>query len=276
MNSCVIPAAIKNFLQDPILSMTPLTGGSVCQTYKITTHSQAFVYKHLHDAPEDFFRQEKAGLQYLAQSNSFKTPHVVLCDKDFMLMEYITHANHPRWEQFGERLANLHRHTAADYGLESNNFFAALPQNNQWQTHWLDFYRDQRLAPLIQHPLFNQHDRQQWDTLLGKLEQYIDNSEPASLIHGDLWNTNILFAEQDIYVIDPAVYYASREIEIAYLEFVGDAHPQLLRAYQEYYPLSKDYAERKNLYLLYPYLIHLHLFGEAYLAGLRNILNYYC
>ena len=114
---------------------------------------------------------------------------------------------------------------------------------------------------------------------MGKILQLIDtaldNSEPPALIHGDLWNTNIIFTEKEIYLIDSAVYYASREIEIAYLEFVGNFYPPLIEAYQANYPLSKQYAERKNFYLLYPYLIHLHLFGEMYLPGLRQILQYY-
>ena len=118
-------------------------------------------------------------------------------------------------------------------------------------------------------------DKKRWQVLLNKLDSYIDNSQPPSLIHGDLWETNILFTDEDIFLIDPACYYASREIEIAYLEFVGDAHVALMEAYQSTYPLSEDYQERKNLYLLYPYLVHLHLFGKTYLPGLQKILRYY-
>lgn len=276
MNKVVIPPTLLHFLNDSILSVTPLTGGSVCNTYKIVTHTQAYVYKHLNNAPKEMFNEEQLGLSTLQKTSCFKTPYIYLCENDFILMEYITPVMQPRWQQVGEQLANLHRNTHTEYGFANNNYLATIPQNNQWQKNWLDFYREQRLLPLVKHPLFNETDHKRWNILLNKLERYIDNSEPAALIHGDLWNTNIVFSEQEIYLIDPASYYASREIEIAYLEFVGDDHNELLLAYQENYPISQDYTERKNLYLLYPYLVHLHLYGDSYLPGIQNILKYYC
>lgn len=276
MDNVLVPPAIKEFLNEPILSVTPLTGGSTCQTYKITTYTGAYVYKYLNEAPTDIFSEEKISLNTLATSGCFSTPDILLCTKDFIFMQYIDAVSQPRWRQCGEQLAQLHRHTKTQYGFDHNNYLATLALNNHWQEHWLDFYREQRLCPLIEHPLFSLQDRRRWDKLLNKLDRYIDNSEPASLIHGDLWNTNIVFSTQHIYLIDPAVYYASREMEIAYLEFFSPDSSELLSAYQEHYPLSTDYDERKKFYQLYPCLINIHLFGEAYLDDMRKLLNYYC
>lgn len=270
-----LPSQVVEYIPVAIDSVVPLTGGSICHTYKLSTNKQQFVLKHLANAKQDFFQCEQNGLQKLATTNCFSTPTVHLVGDDFILMEYIEPVTQHDWAQLGKQLANLHQQKHSQYGYERNNYLATIPQNNAWQDCWLDFYRQQRLMPLINHTLFDSQDRKQWDKLLIKMEQFIDNSEPATLIHGDLWQTNIIFSSDDIVLIDPAVYYASREIEIAYLEFVGDARPALLSSYQQTYPLSSDYAERKNFYLLYPYLVHLQLFGEMYLPGIRNILRYY-
>lgn len=271
-----LPESVKDFIHSPIIAITPLSGGSICQTFKVHTQEKEYVYKCLDNTHDDFFAQEKLGLNTLSTNSPFKTPNVFLAEKTFILMEYIANDVSPNWKTFGLYLAQLHQQRSEEYGFPSNNYLATIVQNNQWQKNWLDFYRQQRLLPLIKHPLFSKQQNKQWEILLAKLDSYLDNTEPPALIHGDLWYTNMLFSQQGISLIDPAVYYASREIEIAYLEFVGDDHPQLLQAYQAHYPLASDFSERKHLYLLYPYLVHLHLFGEHYLPGLSNILNYYC
>ena len=261
-----------------ITATSNLSGGSICQAQLLTTtNGDKYVYKQLKQAPKDFFLQEKTGLETLAKSRIFSTPEVYATTEKGILLEYIkpTATSKQQWYKLGEKLAQLHQITQPQYGFFADNFLALIPQNNHWHTDWPSFYREQRLRPLIQHPLFNKDDQHRWQRLLNQLDKLLDNEEPPALIHGDLWSTNIIFTSDDIYLIDPAVYYASREIEIAYLEFVGNFYQPLIEAYQANYPLSKYYAKRKNLYLLYPYLVHLHLFGEMYLPGLREILHYY-
>jgi len=255
-----------------------LTGGSICKTQRLQTQdNQYYVYKQLPSAPSNFFIAEKVGLETLAKSNVVKTPRVYAVSADGILLQYIKpiRPNNKHWQMLGEKLACLHRIKNQRYGFTQNNFIGLIQQDNHWQDDWLTFYREQRLLPLSKHMLFNRDDQQRWGKLFTLLDTLLDNAEPPALLHGDLWNTNIIFTNTDIYLIDPAVYYGSREIEIAYLEFVGDFHRPLIEAYQANYPLAADYAERKNLYLLYPYLVHLHLFGRAYLPGIREILYYY-
>lgn len=259
------------------MTITKLTGGSTCQTSLIKTNEHRFVRKKFTEAPADFFACEAQGLTAISQNNIFKTPTIISQQTDYLDLQYIKTQPPTKqmWYRVGEKLAQQHRVTAKQYGFEKNNYIGTVPQNNHWQTSWSQFYAEQRLLPLIEQHYFNTQDKKRFSLLLNKLDGYIDNSEPASFIHGDLWNTNILFGHDDIYLIDPAVYYASREIELAYLEFVGDDHVPLFEAYHANYPLSPDYQARKKLYLLYPYLFHLKMFGEIYLPGLRAILRYF-
>lgn len=269
---------VLDTIKNSVKQTLSLTGGSTCHTQLLkTAKGKAYVFKQLNDTPRNFFIREQAGLETLTITGIFKTPTVYAADQHGILLQYIDtiRPTNKHWYQLGQQLAQLHQITHHTYGFNEDNFIGSIPQKNTWQNDWPSFYREQRLLPLIRHPLFNHDDLQRWEKLLTRLDNFLDNSEPPALLHGDLWNTNILFTNDDIYLIDPAVYYGSREIEIAYLEFVGDLHRPLVEAYQADYPLAKDYAERKNLYLLYPYLVHLHLFGKAYLPGIRQVLHYY-
>ena len=269
---------ILSTIKSSVEQTLPLTGGSICHTQLLKTATgESYVYKQLNNAPKDLFTCEQTSLATLAATGIFKTPKVYNVGQNAILLQYIDiiESTNKHWYRLGEQLAQLHCITNDAYGFHENNFIGTVPQQNTWQDNWPNFYREQRLLPLIQHSLFNYDDHQRWQKLLARLDDFLDNSEPPALLHGDLWNTNILFSEEDIYLIDPAVYYGSREIEIAYLEFVGDLHHPLLEAYQANYHLATDYAERKKLYLLYPYLVHLHLMGAMYLPGIRKILRYY-
>jgi fructosamine-3-kinase len=274
MSSISLPAEVIDNIGSDILQIESLPGGSISHTHKITTNKGIFLLKHADAIPADLYQAEAQGLKTIGASGAFNTPEIILINENYLLMSFIAARPMPNWAQCGEQLAHLHQHHAAHYGFAHNNYFATLPQKNTWQTEWLTFYREQRLRPLLDQPLLTTDDKNRLEKILNKLDNTIDNSEPPALIHGDLWSANIIFNPSAIYLIDPACYYASREIEIAYLEFVGDSHTALLQAYQDAYPLSTDYTDRKNFYLLYPYLCHLKLYGASYLPGLRDLLGY--
>ncbi len=102
------------------------------------------------------------------------------------------------------------------------------------------------------------------------------NSITPSLLHGDLWSGNFLIASDgQPVVVDPAVYYGEREVEIAFTELFGGFPPGFLEAYDEAYPLDSGYSERRALYQLYPVLVHLNLFGESYGRQVDAIFKHY-
>lgn len=76
-------------------------------------------------------------------------------------------------------------------------------------------------------------------------------------------------------VFDPAVYYGDREVEVAFTELFGAFPHAFYRAYREAWPLEAGYEERRPLYQLYPLLVHLNLFGEAYLPAVDRLVARY-
>jgi len=98
--------------------------------------------------------------------------------------------------------------------------------------------------------------------------------EPPSLLHGDLWSGNVMagLSEEPV-LVDPAVYFGNREIEIAFTTLFGGFDSLFYEAYQESFPLEKNFEERIDLYNLYPLLVHVNLFGGGYSNSVWTILR---
>lgn len=97
---------------------------------------------------------------------------------------------------------------------------------------------------------------------------------PPSLLHGDLWNGNLLVgAAGNAVVIDPAVYYGHREAELAMPLLFGGFPAEFFDAYSEAWPLASGWQDRVEIYKLYHLLNHLNLFGVGYLDSCLEIVR---
>jgi fructosamine-3-kinase len=109
--------------------------------------------------------------------------------------------------------------------------------------------------------------------LYKKLSVLLPDEKP-SLLHGDLWSGNLLADETGLpCLIDPAVYYGNREIDLAMTRLFGGFDQKYLEAYDEEFPLVPGLERRYDLYNLYPLLVHTNLFGGNYPAQVVSIVN---
>ena len=115
-----------------------------------------------------------------------------------------------------------------------------------------------------------------WTRLIDRLPELLDSATILpSLIHGDLWGGNYLVdTNGDAVLIDPAVCYGHREMDLAMSELFGGFSAHFYDAYHAAYP-SPGYAERRALYQLYYLLAHLNLFGESYGERADSIAAHY-
>ena len=65
-------------------------------------------------------------------------------------------------------------------------------------------------------------------------------------------------------LIDPAVYFGHREMDLGMMHLFGGFHEELFHIYNELHPLEKDWKKRIQYNQLYPLLVHVNLFGRSY------------
>lgn len=266
------------------LRWTRLSGGDINQVYRLEApDGQVWLVKIRLGAPDRFFAAEARGLQELRSAQAVRVPAVYAVDAEGILLEWLepaTGSERGQGAELGRGLARLHRVTQERYGFEENNFIGILPQKNPLMTSWIDFYREARLLPQIELAArkgrLGTARRRLADRLLHRLPEWIDEADiRPSLIHGDLWGGNWLATRHGAALIDPAVCYADREMDLAMTRLFGGFPPEFYAAYHEEFPLRPGHQDREALYQLYYLLVHLNLFGEAYGPGVERILRRY-
>jgi fructosamine-3-kinase len=258
-------------------------GGMVGRTARVETDSGPIFVKWKEGAPPRWFEMEEDGLDRLRAACPLRVPRVLAwrdspdSDPPFLALEWLDPrpaADRRGFDRrLGEGLAQMHRSAVSPtgmFGLERDNFLGSQPQPNAWNASWPDFYRDSRLMPQIERAdrlaLLPASVRSDLSVLLDRLPRLLAGHAPTPrLIHGDLWAGNLLEAGDEPALIDPAVYYADREMELAYMQLFSGFSAETFEAYQAAFPLDEGYEIRRPLHQLYPLLIHLNHFGQSYL-----------
>ena len=263
-----------------IRTFDPLAGGDINDVYLLKCIKTNIVVKLNNSASfPEMFGTEARGLQLLASSNSFRIPSVVAVgtvgNMSYLLLEYIEPSSNTSkfWTQFAEQLATLHRTSNKRFGLSHNNYIGSLPQYNSETETATDFYISQRLEPQFKLAAENGYSFQNLSSFYRTISEEIPN-EPPSLIHGDLWSGNYLATKNsEAVLIDPAVAFAPREMDLAMMQLFGGFPKQVFSAYNEIFPLQKNWEKRTTIFQLYYVLVHLNLFGDGYLPQVTKVLN---
>ncbi len=75
-------------------------------------------------------------------------------------------------------------------------------------------------------------------------------------------------------LIDPAIYFGDKEMELAFILLFDTFGETFFRAYEEVHPLSDNFYEVKvPLYQIYPLLVHVALYGGSYVEQLEQVLK---
>jgi fructosamine-3-kinase len=268
-------------LGDPSPHWQSVGGGSINETYRITTAKGSFFCK-MNSAVNfpQLFRLEANGLAFLDQQQVIRIPEVIdhfeLNGQQVLLLEWISSGERTDhfWKNFGRQLAFLHMRSSDHFGLNENNYMGAVPQDNSPSADWTTFFRDKRLHPLVsmchQRSLLQSRHVTLFEKFYGRLQALFE-PEPPSLLHGDLWSGNFMCDQHaEPVLIDPAVYYGHRSMDLAMTTLFGGFQPAFYEAYHFHFPFSSNYREQWEAANLYPLLIHLLLFGKSYLRGIEE------
>jgi fructosamine-3-kinase len=221
-------------------------------------------------------------LRELERLSEIPVPHVHHAESDLLVMDFIDNDGGgitPGVERHAaELIAALHATPRERFGYVRDTLIGPLPQPNPEANSWVPFFRDQRLLYMARQAhaeaslpsaLFARIER-----LAERIGDYLVEPAYPSLLHGDLWTGNVLVRGDRIAgFVDPAIYCGHPEIELAFATLFGTFGEDFFAAYESLVPLEPGFHEvRRDIYNLYPRLVHVRLFGSGYLAGIDRTL----
>lgn len=273
---------IAEIVGQRIVNLSSLHGGMIGQVYRLELADGSSLVAKTSSTPT--LETEGMMLKYLAENTSLPVPEVHYATPDLLLMSYLPGNSNITPESqthAADMLAELHAVSAENFGFDQETLIAVLPQPNPQTASWIEFFRDHRLLHMTQlcaeAGRMSAATRRKIDRLASRLDEWLTEPEAPSLIHGDLWTTNILTDGKRITgIVDPAIYYAHREIELAYTTLFGTFGKPFFQRYTEHYPLDAGFFDvRRPIYNLYPLLVHVRLFGGSYLSSVEATLNHF-
>ena len=281
---------IKNIFEkiDPAIkvqNISSVSGGSINSALKVaTTGEDYFIKYNTAKKYPKMFALEAQGLEQLKNEGGVLTPEIIDFGEEenwsylVLSWEERKNDNHELQKSLGVSLAQMHKATRNYFGWETNNFIGSLEQQNDKTENWVEFFITMRLEPqlklardtgLIYPSLTSKMKR-----LFTGLETWVPQEKPA-LLHGDLWGGNYLPSVKGPMLIDPAVYFGHREMDLAMMHLFGGFSETVFQAYHENFPLESGWKDRIELHNLYPVLVHVNLFGAGYLGQLEAAINKY-
>lgn len=277
---------IEQILGQKQTVIKPLHGGDINVVYQAVNAAGEQVVVKMNDAGlyPQLLAKEAEGLALLDELSGLAVPAVLgtgeIENIQFLVLAFIetgTTTDH-FWTNFGSQLAIQHKRSADRFGLETDNYIGTLKQSNTRHLLWADFLIQERLLPQIKWAvdkgIINGVEARQIESFFQYIDEIWPNELPA-LLHGDLWSGNFIAGLHNTpYLIDPAVYYGHREIDLGMMHLFGSPWTNdLFDQYNEVFPLEKNWKKRLDFNQLYPLLVHLNLFGRSYFEKIRQIIR---
>ena len=265
-----------------VLSVDFFTEGQIGDIYKIDTADESYILKT--SQPSDNLIIEAKMLQDINKYDVV-VPRVYAFNETYLLLEYIEEKSLGKEAEelaAAKVLTDLHSVTNESrmYGYYYNTTIGPFRQDNeQTQYNWGLFLGQMRIMPMARICYDKREIAKQTlerlEGLCRDLYKRIDmSSVMPSLLHGDLWGGNILYNIKGAVLIDPAIYFGDREMELAFILMFNTFGQTFFNAYKEVHPLSDDFYDVKvPLYQIYPLLVHVALYGGSYVGQLEQVIK---
>ncbi len=278
----ILAGQITDILTSDPLRISPLSGGCIGEVYRVELEDGRTIVAKLADGTGATLATEGYMLRYLREHSRLPVPEVYHSADTLLLMEYIegdSELDAGAQEHAAELVADLHNVRGKSFGLERNTLIGGLHQPNPTYDQWIPYFREQRLLFMAHEAArvgrLPVHVLERVERFAGQLDKWLIEPEYPSLIHGDMWTTNILAQDGRITgFIDPAIYYAHPEIELAFSTLFGTFGQPFFSRYHQLRPIAAGFfEERRDIYNLYPLLVHVRLFGGGYVGAVDQILK---
>jgi fructosamine-3-kinase len=239
----------------PLAQAELLAGGLVCQVCRGRLVDGRRVVVKRCPYPADV---EADGLRALADAGA-PVPAVLAVGAHVLVLELVEGPED--WEALGRAVARMHRATGPAYGWHLDNSGGLTVQRNGWCDDWPSFFVERRVRAHLHDPRVPPALRVRLARACdGPLPALLPTRPPASLTHGDLWGGNVVAGR---WLVDPAVCYADRELDLAFMQMSGSLPKALFEGYLAEWPVDDGYERRRPALQLHKLLNSLRHFGAS-------------
>ncbi|CEP12243.1 hypothetical protein [Parasitella parasitica] len=276
-----------------------LGGGCISQAALYATdNGDYFVKTNSDPQAKDWFAAESLALARINQAVPGFAPkpiHNHTRDRAYIVTEYVCMAKpntSKTQKELGRLLVKLHtaRPPPSDkdkFGFDVTSWCGTTTLDNSWTSDWLQFYKSQRLEPLLDQVKDQNKDVDRLGaSLCARLEHWLGKDALGevhpSLLHGDLWNGNMAARASDKspLIYDPASFYGHYETEFGIMKMFGgftqdcfDAYDDALINNTELELVDEGRQDRAIIYEAYHHLNHYAMFGGSYSSGFIDLIE---
>ncbi|NQT20427.1 MAG: fructosamine kinase family protein [Planctomycetes bacterium] len=277
-----------------VVALTPLIGGCCNTVVEIRfDHPRSPVVIKAAHQPQEHLQREHATLRFFQKNTTFPLPHPyrvdISCEAvpfSYLLMQRLPGMNlgdASRWmtpadrlhleRQIAKAVSDLHTHTGPHFGS-----IHETSQHARWKDHFAadvqeEYDENCRLG------LVSRRSLDRVAELLDHFDEIFDAPGQPTLVHGDIWATNIIVGGEPGAAslsgfVDGGGSYRHAESELAYLEIWQTVGSEFFEIYHRVHPPLAGYPRRRLIYWLDTLLLHVRCFKtHNYIRAAEQIIE---